>query len=542
MALRSWFLLFPGCCAATPSSAPLLFQFIPRADEHRKHINRLSSSTSVEVRSDFDASSVRGSSRRPIPQQSRQDGAVQASMFGGKKDGVVRGADDGRVRPEEHPSEGLFPRQNQSSRLETPRASGAAAFRDGTPERCRRSPRHQQDAVDEPGGFMAETLRRRGEGGQRGASADALTTCGEYEAIGAGVGGGRRRRPWLNPHTQPQPLHRQQESRNYPGYVESDGGRRRTAVFMSAPGNDGGGVEWSASGAEPTIGGGAAHEGGGLGEDEGANGETNADSQAFGMPTGDEALPLLPGATAAATSGAVVTPRQRKRPASKLAATPTATASPTEAGAGGGINGFELEAATGGGESAEAEAMSPLAETYERGRWLLGLLALQSTSSFVLDKYQDLLRQHVVVTLFLTMLVGAGGNAGNQSAIKVIRGLATGRFTADAPCALKVIGQQAAVGLLLGTALAAGGFVRVWVTDGTTLRDASAISMSLFLIVMVSVLLGSGLPFGFARAGVDPAHAGTTIQVAMDIVGVAVTCVTCSFVLTQLEQALPLPL
>ena len=37
--------------------------------------------------------------------------------------------------------------------------------------------------------------------------------------------------------------------------------------------------------------------------------------------------------------------------------------------------------------------------------------------------------------------------------------------------------------------------------------------MSLFLIVMVSVLLGSALPFGFARAGVDPAHAGTSIQV-----------------------------
>ncbi len=54
-----------------------------------------------------------------------------------------------------------------------------------------------------------------------------------------------------------------------------------------------------------------------------------------------------------------------------------------------------------------------------RGRWLLGLLILQSTSSFVLDQYQELLREHLVVTLFLTMLVGAGGNAGNQSAIKV---------------------------------------------------------------------------------------------------------------------------
>ncbi|CAM9305192.1 unnamed protein product [Pylaiella littoralis] len=202
--------------------------------------------------------------------------------------------------------------------------------------------------------------------------------------------------------------------------------------------------------------------------------------------------------------------------------------------------GMEAEAGTtGGGEFAEAGPIDPVSESYDRGRWLLGLLILQSTSSFVLDKYQDLLREHVVVTLFLTMLVGAGGNAGNQSAIKVIRGLATGRFTADAACALRVIGDQAIVGFLLGAALAAGGFVRVWVTEGTTMRDASAISSSLFLIVMVSVLLGSALPFGFARAGVDPAHAGTTIQVVMDIVGVVVTCVTCSFVLTQLGQALP---
>ncbi|CAM9728295.1 unnamed protein product, partial [Hapterophycus canaliculatus] len=162
--------------------------------------------------------------------------------------------------------------------------------------------------------------------------------------------------------------------------------------------------------------------------------------------------------------------------------------------------GAEIEVGAGQvGDLIEADA-SPVAESYERGRWLLGLLVLQSTSSSVLDKYQDLLREHVVVTLFLTMLVGAGGNAGNQSAIKVIRGLATGRFTADAECALRIVGGQAIVGLLLGTALAAGGFIRVLVTDGTTLRDASAISMSLFLIVMVSVLLGSALPFGFARA------------------------------------------
>lgn len=64
-------------------------------------------------------------------------------------------------------------------------------------------------------------------------------------------------------------------------------------------------------------------------------------------------------------------------------------------------------------------ADSVLSEAWSRGKWLLGLLVLQSMSSVVLDSYQQLLKDHLVVTLFLTMLVGAGGNAGNQSAIKV---------------------------------------------------------------------------------------------------------------------------
>jgi len=40
-----------------------------------------------------------------------------------------------------------------------------------------------------------------------------------------------------------------------------------------------------------------------------------------------------------------------------------------------------------------------------RRRWLLGLLILQSISSVVLDSYQHLIREHLVVTFFLTMLV-----------------------------------------------------------------------------------------------------------------------------------------
>ncbi|KAF6248339.1 hypothetical protein COO60DRAFT_1289482 [Scenedesmus sp. NREL 46B-D3] len=176
-------------------------------------------------------------------------------------------------------------------------------------------------------------------------------------------------------------------------------------------------------------------------------------------------------------------------------------------------------------------------EAVTRGRWLLGLLVLQSTSSFVLDSYQDLLKDHIVVTLFLTMLVGAGGNAGNQSAIKVIRGLATGSITTSWNSIKTTMTEQLEVALLLGGGLAAAGFVRVYLTNGSLL-NSYAISVSLMAIVMASVILGSGLPFCLARIGVDPAHAGTSIQVLMDILGVAITCGTCQFVLVQYADSL----
>jgi len=182
--------------------------------------------------------------------------------------------------------------------------------------------------------------------------------------------------------------------------------------------------------------------------------------------------------------------------------------------------------------SEPVQELPPLAEAVSRGKWLLGLLVAQSTSSVVLTNYEELLREHLVVTLFLTMLVGAGGNAGNQSAIKVIRALATGSVDVSWASFRSMMADQVQVALLLGGALSAGGFARVYVTNGDA-TNATAISLSLFMIVMSSVLLGTGLPFGLARLGVDPANAGTSIQVLMDILGVAITCATCQAILGQ---------
>lgn len=186
--------------------------------------------------------------------------------------------------------------------------------------------------------------------------------------------------------------------------------------------------------------------------------------------------------------------------------------------------------------SAKMINRSAVSEAYDRGKWLIGLLVLQSSSSFVLDSYQELIKEHLVVTLFLTMLVGAGGNAGNQSAIKVIRGMATGNIKTTWSSLVSVLRQQVIVALILATSLSAAGWLRVYVTNGDA-RNSSAIALSLFLIVCTSVMVGTLLPFGLAKAGLDPANAGTSIQVLMDVLGVLITCVCCHYVLDILAAS-----
>jgi hypothetical protein len=55
---------------------------------------------------------------------------------------------------------------------------------------------------------------------------------------------------------------------------------------------------------------------------------------------------------------------------------------------------------------------------WDRAGWLVGLLVLQSMSSFILARNEALLQEHTIIVRFLTMLVGAGGNAGNQASVR----------------------------------------------------------------------------------------------------------------------------
>jgi hypothetical protein len=159
----------------------------------------------------------------------------------------------------------------------------------------------------------------------------------------------------------------------------------------------------------------------------------------------------------------------------------------------------------------------------DRGLWLMGLLLLQSCSTFILARNERLIRTHPSVVFFLTMLVGAGGNAGNQAAVIMVRALALS-VAQGTSTPWHLLKREMFMASGLTAAIGIAGLARVALSPHTSLPETVAITVSLCLIVFVSIVLGSLLPFGLDLLGMDPAHSSTSIQVVMDIMGVFATC------------------
>ena len=165
---------------------------------------------------------------------------------------------------------------------------------------------------------------------------------------------------------------------------------------------------------------------------------------------------------------------------------------------------------------------------FDRAIWLAGLLIFQSCSSFILARYEQVLKKHTTIIYFLTALVGAGGNAVNQASVRCIRGLALRTLNASTMRAF--LCRELAMAVLLSITLGLVGFVRALLSPCTT-TELIAIVLSLITIVFVSIILGALLPLFLNFLGFDPAHASTTIQVLMDISGVFITMLIASALL-----------
>ena len=158
---------------------------------------------------------------------------------------------------------------------------------------------------------------------------------------------------------------------------------------------------------------------------------------------------------------------------------------------------------------------------FQRSSWLVGLLLLQSISSIILGRYDSMIQHYAVLSIFLGMITGTGGNAGNQAATLIIRGLTTKEMTGMNIG--KVFFREIRIALVIATLLVLVGFFRVYYTYD--IMSAIAVNLSLFVIVIFSTILGSIIPVALQFLGIDPAHsAAPFLATLMDILGVLIYC------------------
>jgi len=148
--------------------------------------------------------------------------------------------------------------------------------------------------------------------------------------------------------------------------------------------------------------------------------------------------------------------------------------------------------------------------------WLVALMIVQSLSAEVLESFKVLLRDHPNIIFFLTMLVGAGGNSGAQSAALAVRKMALHQNVR--------LSEQLLMGCKLAPVLAIVVIVRCVCFGGVSLIESGTIAAALAIIVVFAVLIGTALPLLLDRCSIDPAHSIATIQVLMDIFGVCIMC------------------
>ncbi len=142
--------------------------------------------------------------------------------------------------------------------------------------------------------------------------------------------------------------------------------------------------------------------------------------------------------------------------------------------------------------------------------WLLLLMIGATFTGIIITSFEEALAASVVLTAFIPMLMGTGGNSGSQASVTVIRGLSLGEITYRN--VLSVAFKELLVSLLCGISLAAVNFGKMLLIDrllfgnpAVTPMVALTVSLTLAVTVVLAKLIGSLLPIVAGRLGFDPA-------------------------------------
>lgn len=195
-----------------------------------------------------------------------------------------------------------------------------------------------------------------------------------------------------------------------------------------------------------------------------------------------------------------------------------------------------------GGEQSEVSYLNTSVSLHFRRRvsWLIGLAFVSIVTGYVMYRFSHLLEQASVLSLFLPMVVAAGGNSGGQAATMVIRAMALGEINPGN--ALRIAWKEARTGLFLGLSLgvAIAAFITLILPHLQPHTQAHfdfphlalAVAAAITLQVLSATVLGALLPLGARAIKLDPAVVSSpSLASTVDISGMLIYFVTAAAIL-----------
>ncbi len=191
----------------------------------------------------------------------------------------------------------------------------------------------------------------------------------------------------------------------------------------------------------------------------------------------------------------------------------------------------DIEKASGiGGERGDIAYLQIPVLTHFKRRflWVLALALAALASGVILHSYEKELNSAFILTLYLPMIVAAGGNTGAQSATMIIRSMALGELSSGQ--FFRAVWKEMRVGMLLGLVLGICIALQIHflplhqVDSGlSALAFAAVVGFSLTIQILSSTIIGAALPLLATTAKLDPAVvASPAITTLVDITGMII--------------------
>ncbi len=173
-----------------------------------------------------------------------------------------------------------------------------------------------------------------------------------------------------------------------------------------------------------------------------------------------------------------------------------------------------------GGEIISYSRATALELVKRRAGWLILLLIFDFLTGTVLKNFEATLSSVVALAFFIPMLLDTGGNAGAQTSITIIRGLATGDV--NFKNISRVIKLEFSSALIMGLVVGSVAFGRALLLQ-KDFSLAIVVGLTMLFIALLAIATGIFLPLFSKKIGLDPAVlAGPITTSIVDVVGLII--------------------